>query len=158
MRQSFARFLQDGAEDGLTSGEHIIRTLIQKAKDGDMKAIEYVLDRMGGKPLQSVEVGTEFSFNFLSEADRIRARESVKRIKQMQAEGAARQLVGRAFTLAPSALECKTPTATAPVSVEENRVSVPSEQKRSCIHGFPVHANGGTQCVICSNMVVQIRY
>ena len=60
MRQSFARFLQEGTKDGLTNGEHIIRTLIQKAKDGDMKAIEYVLDRMGGKPLQSVEVGTHF--------------------------------------------------------------------------------------------------
>jgi len=116
MRQSFARFLQERAEDGLTDGEHIIRTLIQKAKDGDMKAIEYVLDRMGGKPLQSVEVGTEFSFNFLSEADRIRAIESVKRIKQMQADDAARHVVGRAFTLAPPALECKTPTAAVPVS------------------------------------------
>ena len=56
MRQAFARFLQEGTEDGLTYGEYIIRTLVQKAKDGDMKAIELVLDRMGGKPLQAVEV------------------------------------------------------------------------------------------------------
>jgi len=32
------------------------------AKEGDMRAIEYVLDRVGGKPLQAVEVETEFSF------------------------------------------------------------------------------------------------
>ena len=44
------------AIDGLTNGEHIIRTLIQRAKEGDMRAIEYVLERMGGKPQQSVEV------------------------------------------------------------------------------------------------------
>lgn len=157
MRQSFARFLQEGTKDGLTNGEQIIRTLIQKAKDGDMKAIEYVLDRMGGKPLQSVEVGTQFSSNLISEADRIRAIESVKRIKQMQAEeGATRQLVGRAFTLAPPTLECKTPTETAPVSGEENRVRVLSE-KRPCIHGFAVHANGATQCLICSSLGLQMR-
>jgi hypothetical protein len=91
MRQSFARFLQEGTEDGLTNGEHIIRTLVQKAKEGDMRAIEYVLDRMGGKPLQALEVETERSFNFLSEADRIRITESVEKIKRMQAEAEARK-------------------------------------------------------------------
>jgi hypothetical protein len=58
MREEFAKVLQEGADDGLTKGEHIIRTLIQMAIKGDMKAIEYVLDRMGGKPQQSVEVST----------------------------------------------------------------------------------------------------
>jgi hypothetical protein len=100
MRQSFARFLQEGTKDGLTNGEQIIRTLIQRAKDGDMKAIEYVLDRIGGKPLQSVEPGTEFSFNHFSEADRIRAIEVVDEIRQMQAEeDGARLPVGRTATL-----------------------------------------------------------
>jgi hypothetical protein len=56
MRETFARALQEQSEEGLTNGEHIIRTLIQKAKDGDIKAIEYVFDRMGGKALQSVEL------------------------------------------------------------------------------------------------------
>jgi hypothetical protein len=56
MRETFARALQEESEEGLTNGEHIIRTLIQKAKDGDIKAIEYVFDRMGGKALQSVEL------------------------------------------------------------------------------------------------------
>src|SRR6516225_6045080 len=80
MREAFARFLQAPAEDGLAYGEHIIRTLVQKAKDGDMKAIELVLDRMGGKPLQAVEVAAERSFSFLSEAERIRITGSIEKI------------------------------------------------------------------------------
>ena len=68
-----------------------------------MKAIELVLDRMGGKPLQAVEVATEHSFNFLSEAERIRITESAQKIKRMQAEMAARQLGGLDLTLLPSA-------------------------------------------------------
>lgn len=48
MRESFATTLQERTEDGRTKGEHIIRALIQKAMDGDIKEVEYVLDRMGG--------------------------------------------------------------------------------------------------------------
>jgi hypothetical protein len=130
MRQAFARFLQEGTEGGLTNGEHIIRTLIQKAKEGDMRAIEYVLDRMGGKPLQAVEVATEHSFDFLSDAERIRITGSIEKIKRMQAEAdaaAARHLGGVDLTLLPSASECDQqagrPTRTPP---REDFGSVPS--------------------------------
>jgi hypothetical protein len=129
MRQTFARSLQEGTEDGLTNGEHIIRTLVQKAKEGDMRAIEYVLDRMGGKPLQAVEVGTEYSFNFLTEAERIRISESVKKIKQMQAERDARRHLGDLdLTLLPSASECD-PHSARPTSVPpgENAKNVRSQ-------------------------------
>jgi hypothetical protein len=88
MREEFAEVLQEGADDGLTNGEQIIRTLIQMAIEGNMKAIEYVLDRLGGKPQQSVEVSTKssYDFSFMSDADRIRALESVKRIRRMMEE------------------------------------------------------------------------
>jgi hypothetical protein len=158
MRQAFARSLQEVTEDGLTNGEQIIRTLVQMAKDGDMRAIEYVLDRMGGKPLQAVEVGTELSFNFLSDADRIRITESVKKIKQMQAgEGAAGHPVGRTLTVLPSASEFG-PKVTVPPG--ENAKNVPSKPKlrtpvdgttidncSACRHGYAEH-----QCPICAQM------
>jgi hypothetical protein len=38
MREEFAKVLQEGADDGLTNGEHIIRTLVQRAKEDDMTA------------------------------------------------------------------------------------------------------------------------
>ena len=155
LRQAFARSLQEETEDGLTNGEHIVRTLIQKAKEGDMRAIEYVLDRMGGKPVQSVEVGTEFSFNFLSEAERIRITESVEKIKRMQAEAEARRReVGRTLTVLPAASEFG-PKVTVPPG--ENAKNVPSKPKlrtpvdrttidncSACRHGIAKH-----QCPIC---------
>jgi hypothetical protein len=172
MRQQFARFLQAPAEDGLAYGEHIIRTVVRKAKDGDMKAIELVLDRMGGKPLQAVEVATERSFSFLSEAERIRITGSVEKIKRMQAEAdaaAARRLGSLDLTLLPSASECDPqaghPTRTLP---GENATNVPSKPKlrtpedrptrapldrraignqSACWHGIPKH-----QCVTCNNI------
>jgi hypothetical protein len=158
MRQTFARSLQEGTEDGLTYGEHIIRTVVQKAKDGDMKAIELVLDRMGGKPLQAVEVATERSFSFLSEAERTRITESVKKIKQMQAkEAAAGHSVGRTLTVLPSASEFG-PQVTVPPG--ENAKNVPSKPKlrtpldgpmigncSACRHGYAEH-----QCPICAQM------
>ena len=54
---------------------------------------------MAGKPLQSVEVGTELSFNFLSEAERIRITESANKIRRMQADADARHLDSKALTL-----------------------------------------------------------
>jgi hypothetical protein len=154
MRQAFARSLQEGTEDGLTYGEHIIRTVGQKAKDGDMKAIELVLDRMGGKPLQSVEVGTEYSFNFLSDAERIRISESVQKIKRMQAEEAARSSM-----LLPSASEW-IPQAGHPTSASlgENGTNAPSKpsapvnrkdigNRSACKHGWERH-----QCPICAQL------
>jgi hypothetical protein len=139
MRQQFARFLQEGTDDGFTNGEHIIRTLIQMAKEGDMRAIEYVLDRMGGKPLQAVEVGTEYSFNFLSDAERIRITESVKKIKQMQAaEGAAGHPVGRTLTVLPSASEFG-PKVTVPPG--ENAKNVPSKPKGGAPPGEALASN-----------------
>jgi len=126
-----------------------------------MKAIELVLDRMGGKPLQAVEVATEHSFNFLSEAERIRITESVKKIKQMiQAEEGGHP-VGPTLTLLPSASECGL-QAMHPTSVPpgENATNVPSKAKlrtpvdrraignqSACWHGIPRH-----QCVTCNNI------
>ena len=159
MRQAFARFLQEGTEDGLTYGEYIIRTLVQKAKDGDMKAIELVLDRMGGKPLQAVEVGTEFSFNFLSEAERIRITESAQKIKRMQAEMAARQLGGLDLTLLPSA-SARDQQSASPTSLPPggHGTNAPSKLKlrtpvdrptigncSACRHGIVKH-----QCPMCA--------
>jgi hypothetical protein len=156
MRQTFARSLQEGTEDGFTNGEQIIRTLIQKAKDGDMKAIELVLDRMGGKPLQAVEVATEHSFNFLSDAERIRITESVQKIKRMQAEEAA-----RSSRLLPSASEW-VPQAGHPTSASlgEDGRNAPSKPKLrtpvdrptpgtrlACRHNFERH-----QCPICAQL------
>jgi hypothetical protein len=175
MRQAFARFLQEGTEDGLTYGEYIIRTLVQKAKDGDMKAIELVLDRMGGKPLQAVEVGTELSFNFLSDAERIRIMESAQKIKRLQAErDAARHLGGLDLTLLPSASECD-PQSARPTCAPpgENGTNVPSNpelrtpvdrptigkrlvpavnrrtigNRSACRHGIEQH-----QCPMCAEM------
>jgi len=170
MRQAFARSLEEGTEDGLTNGEHIIRTLVQKAKEGDMRAIEYVLDRMGGKPLQAVEVGTEFSFNFLSDAERIRIMGSVEKIKRMQAEeDARRHPVDHTSALLPPALE-RYPQSVYPTGVPpgENATNVPSKPKlhtpedrptrapldrraignqSACWHGIPKH-----QCVTCNNI------
>jgi hypothetical protein len=156
MRQAFAQFLQEGTEDGLTNGEQIIRTLVQKAKEGDMRAIEYVLDRMGGKPLQAVEVAAEDSFSFLSEAERIRITESVKKIKQMQAEeGAAGYPVGRTLTVLPSASRYGPQVSVPP---GENAKNVPSKPKlqapvdrpaigrdSACQHGIAKH-----QCPTCN--------
>jgi hypothetical protein len=155
MRQAFARSLQEGTENGLTNGEHIIRTLIQKAKDGDMKAIEYVLDRMGGRPLQSVEVGgAELSFSFLSEADRIRLMGSVERIKRMQADGdAKRQGIGQTLTLLPSTSECS-PLDSA--SSDENP-AIARGKKTRCIHGFAVINSAASHCVTCCNLGLQIE-
>ena len=155
MRESFAKFLQEGAEDGLTNGEHIIRTLIQKAKDGDMKAIEYVLDRMGGKPLQSVEVGAESSFNFLSEADRIQAMESVDRILQMQAEADAKRPgfapareIGANVPPVKAAFSQKTSRESETCAYD---LSLFQTKKRrnvlTCRHGRPRH-----QCLTCSSI------
>jgi hypothetical protein len=120
-----------------------------------MRAIEYVLDRMGGKPLQAVEVGTELSFSFLSEAERTRITESVKKIKQMQAkEAAAGHPVGRTLTVLPTASEFG-PKVTVPPG--ENAKNVPSKPKlrtpvdrttidncSACRHGIAKH-----QCPIC---------
>jgi hypothetical protein len=158
MREAFARSLQEGTGDGLTNGEQIIRTLVQKAKDGDMKAIELVLDRMGGKPLQAVEVAAERSFSFLSEAERIRITGSIEKIKRMQAEAEARrQEVGRTLTVLPTASECGPQVSLPP---GENAKNVPSKAKvrtpvdrraignqSACWHGIPRH-----QCVTCNNI------
>jgi len=162
MRQTFARSLQEGTEDGLTYGEHIIRTLIQKAKDGDMKAIEMVLDRMGGKPLQAVEVATEYSFDFLSEAERIRITGSVEKIKRMQAEAEARrQEAGRTLTVLPSASESARQAAhPTSASLREDGTNAPSKPnlrapvdrptpgtRLACRHNFERH-----QCPICAQL------
>jgi len=158
MRQSFARFLQEGADDGLTNGEQIIKTLVQMAKEGDMRAIEYVLDRMGGKPLQAVEVETEHSFNFLSDAERIRLMESVERIKRMQAEAeAAEHRGGLDLTLLPSASECG-PQAVHPTSAPlgENGTLLPIKRKL-CIHGFAVYRDAAPQCLTCCSLGLQVR-
>lgn len=155
MRQAFAQFIQERAEGGLTNGEQIIRTVILRAKDGDMKAIEYVLDRMAGKPLQSVEVGAELSFNFLSEADRIRAIESVERIRRMRGEGdPKRQGIGRTLALLPSASECNPYGSASPV---KEPAIVPTKRKAHCIHGFAVTNSAASHCVACSNLGLQIK-
>jgi hypothetical protein len=85
MRESFAAILQEESEDGLTNGQHIIRTLIQKAKCGDIKAIEYVLDRMGGKPLQSVELSGSLMHHIITESERTMATASLTKIRAMTA-------------------------------------------------------------------------
>jgi hypothetical protein len=156
MRQVFARSLQEGTEDGLTNGEQIIRALVQKAKEGDMKAIEMVLDRMGGKPLQAVEVGTEYSFNFLSEAERTRITESVQKIKRMQAEEASRSSM-----LLPSGSGWVPPAGhPTSVSLGEDGRNAPSKPKLrtpvdrpttgtrlACRHNWERH-----QCPICAQL------
>jgi hypothetical protein len=90
LRESFAAALQVESEEGLTNGQHIIRTLIQKAKDGDMRAIEYVLDRMGGKPSQTVELGGSVGPSVVSEAEIARLNDMVERIKGYEAAEARR--------------------------------------------------------------------
>jgi hypothetical protein len=39
MREEFAEVLQEVADDGLTKCEHIIRTLIQMAMEGNVKPL-----------------------------------------------------------------------------------------------------------------------
>ena len=154
MRESFALVLQERTEGGLTNGAHIIRTLVQLAIDGDMRAIEYVLDRMGGKPLQAVEVGTEFSFNFLSDAERIRIMGSVEKIKRMQAEeDAIRKGIGRTLAFLPLGSECS-PLESAPSGESP---AIARSKKAHCIHGFAVANGVASHCVTCSNMGLQIE-
>jgi hypothetical protein len=45
-----------------------------------MKAIEYVLDRMDGKPVQSVELSGYVSHHLLSEAEKETAKRSLEEI------------------------------------------------------------------------------
>jgi hypothetical protein len=87
LRESFAASLQEESEEGLTNGQHIIRTLIQKAKDGDMRAIEYVLDRMGGRPQQSVELGGNVGQYVVSETEIAKLNDMVERIRAYEARG-----------------------------------------------------------------------
>lgn len=48
-----AESLSEG--EGMTVIDRIIKTLIQKAIKGDMKAIEYLLNRAYGKPKEKIE-------------------------------------------------------------------------------------------------------
>jgi hypothetical protein len=84
MRESFAASLQERTDEGRTKGEQIIRTLIKKAIDGDMRAAEYILDRMGGKPLQSVELSGSVGSFALSDADRAAAQAIVMRLRVVE--------------------------------------------------------------------------
>ena len=43
-------------EDGRTKLQAVIETLYEKAKDGDLKAIDMIFDRVEGKPAQKLEV------------------------------------------------------------------------------------------------------
>lgn len=79
MRECFAVVLQEQSQEGLTNGEHIIRALIQRAKEGDMKAIEYVLDRMGGRPTQAVELSGSIAHT-LTDADRQQAEQTIQKL------------------------------------------------------------------------------
>jgi hypothetical protein len=101
-------------------------------------------------------VGAEFSFNFLSEAERIRITESVERIKRMQAEDANRlDGVDRSSALLLSECDPHTTHATS-VSPGENGANDPMGKSgvvgrlrpayaRSCRHGIFHH-----QCPTCN--------
>jgi hypothetical protein len=104
-------------------------------------------------------VGTEFSFNFLSEAERIRISESAQKIKRLQAQRDARRgRVSQTSALLPPALDCD-PQSTRPTSAppgetsannsslkgDPDGVSLRSVMMRPCRHGIFHH-----QCPTCA--------
>jgi hypothetical protein len=58
-------------------------TLIQKAKSGDTRAIEYILDRMGGKALQSVELCGSVAQHVITEVVKTKTKASLTKIRAM---------------------------------------------------------------------------
>jgi hypothetical protein len=68
-------------KDGLMAADLVIKKLRQKAVQGDMKAIQYLLDRMYGKPKETLEHKGEIK----TEAVRIIG--SKEWIAQMKADG-----------------------------------------------------------------------
>ncbi len=51
--------MPDGSKVKKDFREIIIQKLIKKASDGDLKAIDIIMDRTEGKPMQSVDVTTQ---------------------------------------------------------------------------------------------------
>ena len=49
----------DGVKTKKQFQEVIVRKLLQKANEGNLKAIEQILDRMEGKPVQKQEIKTD---------------------------------------------------------------------------------------------------
>jgi hypothetical protein len=52
-----------------------------------MRAIEYVLDRMGGRPQQSVELGGNVGQYVVSETEIAKLNDMVERIRAYEARG-----------------------------------------------------------------------
>lgn len=58
------------AEDnGTPEDVQIVKSVIQKAKEGDMRAIEHIWDRLEGKPQQSIEHTGDFSISVIDSYD-----------------------------------------------------------------------------------------
>lgn len=56
--------IQKVAEDtGTSDDKEIVKALVKKAKEGDLKAVDMVLDRVDGKAEQTITMGGELTIN-----------------------------------------------------------------------------------------------
>lgn len=55
LQELLAEVLGQETKDGLTAGEEILRAMHARAKKGDVRAAELLLDRAYGKPKQTVD-------------------------------------------------------------------------------------------------------
>jgi len=56
IKQALAECVDDNKGDPIQMRDALVKTLLNKALGGDMKALEYVIDRIDGKALQNVEM------------------------------------------------------------------------------------------------------
>lgn len=59
INEALARVLSQETEAGISAAEEILNALKKKAKNGDVKAAEYLLNRGYGKPKETHELRAE---------------------------------------------------------------------------------------------------